>query len=472
MRNRRVVLQRGERGAVLVIVAAFALVAILMLAFVVDLGSQRSELKQATLSTDSAALAAASVVDFDGTWPPLTGSVSCQSVPSLDDRWGGSVQDVVEHYLSVNGESLVESCLVTFDPAPARRSAYVTVTASDTVQYQFANSVGQKAGSVRGSSSARVAGTPWGNLYPVGLCSDGAEALAPSGSATFDPALPSTVTFDPLCGGPGNKRQVQFDLSSPPPACDNIGNWCKDFNNGGYDGAPQIVESDTGKDWQKAEATILVLRATRTPIWVPAVRERSDLVSSSPGTKFKYEVTHFVEVIITGYSKTAGLSFDIYQIVPYNSDGPPEMSNIPFVPAHLCGTGAGQSGCDYKAVTAPGGSGVDPGVDLSDPCLATATGPSTVPTKRAGNTVYVKGFQAWSLAIATPSDCGFMTGEAVGPKTSVDLGGSGNAASTMSLTLGDDTPLHPREENNAPFDVIFYSDGVEVYRASFVTSKK
>lgn len=404
MRNRRVARRRDDRGAVLVIVAAFALVAILMLAFVVDLGNQRSEGKQATLSTDAAALASASVIDFDGAWPTPAGPVGCETVLSLDDRWGPNVSDVAEHYLSINGDSLVESCTVTFDPAPARRSAYVTITAKDTVEYQFANSVGQSAGTVQGTSSARVAGTPWGNLYPVGICTAGVEILAPSGSATFDPARSTTVVFDAACGGPGNKRQVQFDLTAPNPACDNIGNWCKDFNNGGFDGAPQIVESDTGKDWQKAESTITALRTSKTPIWIPAVKERPDLESSSSGTKFKYEVTHFAEAIITGYSKKDGLTFDIYQIVPYDSDGPPEMVNVPFIPAHLCGTGGGAAGCDYKTYTGPGGSGVDPGVDLSAACVVEEH-PESATQKLKNKSTDLNAAVSFTMKVVDPLAC-------------------------------------------------------------------
>ncbi len=56
----------------MVVGGRFAVVAVLMLAAVVDLGNLRQEKKQVTLATDASALAAAASIDFRS--PTATGS--------------------------------------------------------------------------------------------------------------------------------------------------------------------------------------------------------------------------------------------------------------------------------------------------------------------------------------------------------------------------------------------------------------
>lgn len=318
MRDRRL-RGRGERGAVLIIFSVFALVSVLLLAAVVDLGNHRQELKQVTLSTDAAALAAASTIRF-GT-PASTGTeVDCSSVPSTEA--GRTVGDIARSYWTGNGGQGPLDCKVFFDAQP--NSAYVTVTATNQVDYAFSGATGQRSGSATGSSSARIASARGGLLYPVGLCTDGAlQVLATQPTGLFSPPQATTVVFDTACGGAGNKRQIQFRVNQTGNSCGAVGMWCWDFNHGGYDAGPNmspIVESDTGKDWQKAEGTINTLATNKTHIWIPVVKSRPDLGAS--GTFAKYEVTHFAEVQITSYSKRRGLGFLVHRIVPFAASGP------------------------------------------------------------------------------------------------------------------------------------------------------
>lgn len=382
MRNRSVT-QRGDRGATLIVVAAFSIIAVMMMAFVVDIGGLRAEKKEVTLSTDAAALAAASVIDFSDL--QATGSnVDCGVVDSTDKTFGPTVEHVALHYLAENGDSVLGDCRIFFG---GKSDAYVTVTASDDVDYRFGQTVGASAGTAFGTSSARVASPAAGNLYPVGMCSAGAvDALNGETSKVFDPPIAENPNFEnAACGGAGNKRQVQFDPSLNGNSCGGPpqGMWCYDFNNGGFDGAPKIVESDPGKDWQKAAAVINDFIADGTHIWVPAIK-----YLSGSGTNATYEVTHFLEVSITSYSKKAGLGLLVHQIAPYDPIGPPASTVAPRVESHLCATGPDTTACTNNPSQSAGGpvsgppSGADCTVSSSTPksqdVASTSGGTSTV----------------------------------------------------------------------------------------------
>lgn len=371
MRDRR--MTRDERGATLIITAMFFIVAALMLAFVVDLGLERSEVKQTTLSTDAAALAAASAIDFSD--PQASGSgVDCALVDSTDPNHS-TVQDLVDGYWAVNAGQGAPACTIYFH-ATAPRTAYVTVEGTNTVEYSLAGVTGVESSEVRGTSSALVASAAGGNLYPVGMCgAEANDALGGDDSVVYDPPQPISFVFSNAeCGGSGNFRQVQFDPSRTGDECGGEGMWCYDFKNGGYPGAPQFVESDTGTNWQRAEEGIVPLVEDGTHIWIVAVE-----YDSGSGTGAIYEVTHFVEVVITGYYGNRGLDFDVYQIVPYDPAGPPALTNADPVPAHLCATSDEVSGCEY-AYSAPRGEG--PGdIDLEECEIQSVTGPATITYK-------------------------------------------------------------------------------------------
>lgn len=372
---------RGDRGAILVIVAVFSLVAVLMLAAVIDLGNQRGQGKQVTLATDASALAAAASIDFRD--PAARGAgVVCGAVGSTDVV-DATVGAVAERYWRENGGTGPLDCRITFDGLQAG-NAYVTVAATNEVEYQFSGVTGQRSGSVRGVSSARVAPATAGILYPVGLCTEGATAMLEGHqSRTFEPPTSTAVTFDARCGGSGNKRQIQFRPGLRGDACAGVGMWCWDFRNGGYDmrggtDLAKIVESDTGKDWQKAEGAIAALSAPRAKpprFWIPAVAARPDLGVS--GTFAKYQITHFVEVHVERYSKRTGLGFFVHRIVPFAAGGPPAPGDVNTARVHICGTGPGVAACDTKVGPPVRYVTPDPVLDFRDLCKVTGITPST-----------------------------------------------------------------------------------------------
>ncbi len=368
--------RRGDRGAILVIVAVFAVVAVLMLAAVVDLGNLRQEKKQVTLATDASALAAAASIDFRS--PTAKGNgVDCSSIKSTD-AVDTTVGAVASRYWRENGGSGPLQCTAFFASTQAG-TAYVTVAARESVDLTFAGATGQPSGAVTGSSSARIASASGGLLYPVGLCTAGAvQSLQGALTKVYEPPVSTSILFDGACGGAGNKRQVQFNVGLRGDSCGSVGMWCWDFNHGGFDvagNAPAIVESDTGKDWQKAEATIAALAAAHTRFWIPAIQARPDLPQS--GTFAKYQVTHFVEVEIQSYSKRKGFSFLVYQVVPYTTSGPPATSNTYTARVHLCGTGEGVAACDVKTAPPPNYVTPPPVLDFRDLCKVVTITPAT-----------------------------------------------------------------------------------------------
>lgn len=171
MRTKRVTcVQRDERGAVLIVVAAFTIVAVIFLAFVVDVGSLRAERKEVTLSTDAAALAGVSVIDFRQFFPPVA-NIPCGSVRSTESTAliPRTVQHSVDEYLSRNGGTVGNECRVTV-VSTRHELAYVTVGGAESVPYAFEGATGVDSGTAAGRTSAAVETGLGGGLRPFGMC--------------------------------------------------------------------------------------------------------------------------------------------------------------------------------------------------------------------------------------------------------------------------------------------------------------
>ena len=192
------------------IVAVFTLVAVLMLAAVVDLGNLRQEKKQVTLATDASALAAAASIDFrkpdgDGHRRGFRGSV--RSTDVVDTNVGAVAK---RYWPSPRIAAVARWGARSSSPRGKAWTAYVTVTATESVDYAFSGATGQRSGAASGTSSARIAAASGGLLYPIGLCTAGAiQSLQGALTKTFVPPVSTTILFDGACGGSGNKRQVQ-----------------------------------------------------------------------------------------------------------------------------------------------------------------------------------------------------------------------------------------------------------------------
>lgn len=443
-------IRRGERGATLVVVAAFALVAMLMAAAVIDIGGLRAEKKEVTLSTDAAALAAVSVIDYAD--PDAAGDgTSCGVVDSLDQDVGGvglspTVEDVARYYLTENGESIFGTCEIFFG-ATGKNQAYVTVTASDTVDYEFANAIGAEGGVVTGTSSARAGSASIGGVYPIGLCVVDELRLIVNNSEPFPQYFGGNEELrmdfgNSNCGGSGNHDQIDFLGNPPPGSCSAAGQFCFDLNSGGYDGPiPATIGSNPGGDWNPSSISdpLEDLRTRAVHVWIPSVG-----VASGNGTGATFPVQYLVEVVITGFRPTGndkGLDFDVYQVVDYayyQANGLPLTTVNDQVEAHICATTVDTSGCTTNPIPAP------PPPPPPPPVACKVNSVTTSPTPVVD--VDAQGRLTGALTVVAiqdvPADCGALSLEAVAGATVVPAPGEpAQSGSQVTFTFPAGTTL-------------------------------
>lgn len=382
---------RRDDGAVLVIVAVFMLVAVVMAAAVVDLGALRSEKKEVATSTDAASLAAVQTIDFSS--PAAQGSATpCDTVPSTDTRWGPTVEDVARHFLTANGNSVFESCEIYFSPG-GTNSAYLTVAATEVVDYRFGQITPDDHGVVRTQSSARIGAAFVDGIYPIGLCARDMPGVGDfvnnnqSFPQYFDGDEEVTLDFgNSNCDASGNHDQIDFiddhpngNCGAPAPA---EGAFCYDIHHGGYDGfiGPDAYSNAGGGGWngQGLSAVLQDLHDRRVHIWIPAV---GPCIDPCTGQK-SFPVEYLVEVVITRFQAMgngAGIDFDVYQVISYDyyaDNGLPFTTVQEEVEPHICATGPDTTGCVNNPPPAP----PPPPPPPPPPCDVTSV--STNPTPR------------------------------------------------------------------------------------------
>lgn len=376
VRRRRFV-GRGERGAVLVIVAVFAIVAVAFMAFVIDIGNQRQEAREVATSTDAAALAAVSVVDFSAVALD-DGVAACAELASTDTSYA-TVQDVAAFYLAENGRedaSDIGGCTVVKTGPGA---GYVTVSASDTVDYSFGPAIGQDSGSVSDSSTARVAGAEGGGLRSIAACNKtiseavfgSSSTSLPSTETVYSSPLPSgtvvagSVKTSSACPklkkngqpdsstGAGNFGKVYYPGGNPAnggtgPDC-NSNTTCDYAWNGYYGNVDALTSGSPGNDFGPSRGAYEKLLADGTAFWLP-VYESFQGNGNSPGTG--YNLTHFVQVRLTAFDPGAGPSFtfDVIGVTPFTTSGPPSTLEVDAVsPPSLCKFGAAPTGSECRS---------------------------------------------------------------------------------------------------------------------------
>lgn len=357
--------------------AVFAIVAVAFLAFVIDIGNQRQEAREVATSTDAAALAAVSVVDFSAV-PLNDGVAACAELQSTDPSFV-TVQDVADHYLVANGREDAEdigSCTVVRTGAGA---GYVTVSASDTVDYSFGPAIGQDSGSVADSSTARVAGAQGGGLRSIAACNktiseavfgDASTAL-PSNETVYSTPLPSgtvvagSIKTSSACPklkkngnldsstGAGNFGKVYYPGGNPAnggtgPNCPSD-TTCDYAWNGYYGNVDALTGGSTGNDFGPSTGAYQQLLADGTSFWLP-VYDRFQGNGNSPGAG--YNLTHFVQVRLTAFDPSAGPSFtfDVIGITPFTTAGPPNSLDADAVsPPALCKFGSAPSASECRS---------------------------------------------------------------------------------------------------------------------------
>jgi len=164
--NRR--LRRDDRGAVLIVVAAFLIVAVIFLAFVVDIGNQRQDRRQLTTSTDAAALDVAKRW-ADESLEPLSGFSEISS-----DRYDCTAEaaDFLSRNRAIDDSYECEAVLINGQLASVR------VFSRGTTEYEVGQAVGIDQGTVNSTSTAKIGSSEGGGLRPFAICSRDPDVLA------------------------------------------------------------------------------------------------------------------------------------------------------------------------------------------------------------------------------------------------------------------------------------------------------
>lgn len=321
-----------DRGAILPIIASFIFFAVVMAAFVVDIGGLRAEKKEVTLSTDAAALAGVDSINFASAAEGA--GQACSSVPA---KGGGTVLDVVNGYLSSNGGTtlLNNQCSVNVEDTRVEHG-FVTVYGVDDVEYQFGQIVGQSSGETQGVSSAAL-DSDGGGLRPFGVCQI-VESLVenpgdpiygfPSPLPSSDPDYVSLLddaagsatgaldgggsgaptVFFPIdkldssspCGdAPGNFGQLDLadnNGTNAPGSCNNVSDddrLCDNTING-FDGEVQNPgDGSTGNNYNPFNGPFTTLENNQTQFWIPVY----STVTVTPSIGAQFDFSHWMEVL-------------------------------------------------------------------------------------------------------------------------------------------------------------------------------
>ncbi|WP_436795472.1 pilus assembly protein TadG-related protein [Actinospongicola halichondriae] len=361
--------RRADRGATLIMVSVFLIVAVIMMAAVVDLGGQRQERKEVTLSTDAAALAAASLADTED--PDLLAVsagtlVDCDQVGisphAANPESFGTVRAAVDDYLSRNGGSSYVDCKVV---RTSFREGYVVVSADEIVEYAFAPAIGINEGDVAGASVAAIEVNSGGGLRPVGICALTTTMAGVSGypeitlndlynttSAGYDldadgyvvpvgDTTRTTVTarfaIDKVkggeCtgasgGGSGNFGKLDFG-GSTSTSCTEIGHFCKDYADGYYGTLTNPTKGDTGNNWgnNANEDSTLNLEQNVGQFWAPVF-----LGLAGNGGNADFSLLYFVQMEMVNhcfgahackFDGATWFDFRVSRMLPFAEAGPP-----------------------------------------------------------------------------------------------------------------------------------------------------
>ena len=188
-----------DRGAVLIIFAVFMMVAVVFLAFVVDIGNQRQDRRQLTTATDAAAL------DVAQTWARQSLTPLGSFVNIGSNKW--DCTNAAEEYLNANRQVAAGDyeCVAQF---VNEQFGSVTVTAGGQTDYQVAPAIGIEEGEIASSTSVRIRSTPGGGLRPFGICARDEDVIDWIGD-----------------GGPQRDIVLGGDKNLPDECQDQSANW-------------------------------------------------------------------------------------------------------------------------------------------------------------------------------------------------------------------------------------------------------
>lgn len=331
--------RRSERGATLIIMTVFIVVAVIFVAIVVDLGDLRQNRRQLTTATDAAALDVAQTVAIEWSNPLLRSTI-------LDGLIFGSTyrcDSLASQTVRKNNEGL--------DPDSLRCEvddrgwyAVVTVSVSEVVDYSIGRASGADSAVTAASTSVVVKPESDGGLRPFALCSNQADMAAwIAGGAEGEPIIDLTAdkSLNPFCGTAyGNWGLVDFpDTGNGSPG---VGNALENGTSTAVTTAAtpttcvptspvSCLDAETGAKWNAKPVTDgldFLEGPTGCPVggiefFLPVYSQVVSTLGGPGGTKTGFPVVGFAKVQLMCYSTLgADLNSLTLKLLEYHDDGP------------------------------------------------------------------------------------------------------------------------------------------------------
>ena len=467
-----------DRGAVLIIVAVFAIVAIIFLAFVVDIGNQRQDRRQLTTATDAAAL------DVAQSWANNSLEPLSDFTLISADLYDCSTdaQDYLDRNRVVDAGDY--SCEAEFKND---QLGSVTVFAKGTTDYQVGSAVGIKNGRIGSATAVRVSSTVGGGLRPFALCASQPAVLdwyntkdGPNGSG-----------YTAYEGAHAERITVAADKFLPEECGKNNGNWGfvqyesqgSGVGSGGDDGKlASTIENGTGDalssydggdradrcndDYSDQQANYgevtCIFDANGSGAWnnnntadafdtLIASGETFNLpiydnVVDLGGSKTGFPIVAFAEVRLVSYvqggAKDNSVTLDFVQISAGTCCNVTDGNRA----LEICdvGTTGGAVLATFptNCQTFSGSTSSPPVVPPSAACEVTSINPATqsVNVDGSGNS---QADATVDVTVADAADCGTVTLDAVAGGTTVPASSSSLTGDTYTFTFSSGTTFAP-----------------------------
>lgn len=495
--------RRDERGAVLILVSVFAIVAVIFLAFVVDIGNQRQDRRQFTTATDASAL------DVAQDW--ADSKLASATYPA------GDCSPQAKDYLDRNrADHDGYSCVATRVDG---RLGSVTVFSNGSVDYEFGKAVGINEGFTNSATTVRIRSTTGGGLRPFAVCATDSPEFE-AWLTAWETGVPAPT--DVIIGGPkflpsncgannGNWGMVQLQTQDEGAGNVNGNGLAGVLAKGSFDETITLDQSATGdpetecnKSYETQESengiscvfqhagnpwridgvleALHLLKTTGTIFNLPVYGERVDLGGSANG----FPVIGFVEVELLSYcgdpsptaKATAQLLLgacrggnDNFVHVKLNklTSGTCCDVNKDNRVLEICDVGDISGDVDSISLlqncqTPDGTSGPPPSVPDAS-CTLSSVSPTaqsvTVTDTGASTDTASRTFE-----VVDPAVCGTMTVAAVGPVTA-----AGSVSGPVGNVFTVDFPAGTSfTASSATYDVVISEDGQPVDSSSTLTT--
>ncbi len=447
--------RRGERGAVLILVAVFAIVAVIFLAFVVDIGNQRQDRRQLATATDASALDVATRWSDAGLAKLANFTlISGNAFKGVYDCTSDA-QDFLDRNRQVDAGDY-ECRAEILSP----RLASVRVFAEGETNYQVAPAIGIDQGSIGSSTAVKITANPFGGLRPFAVCaSQPAFNTWYSSPAAQDPNTVTRVTisgdkFLPAeCGqNNGNWGFVQFETQDGGTGNGNDNKLAGTLRNGSDDVISPYLDSVGNTHRQRCSKSYAVqksdhgavscifdtngaggwnnnntMQAFNHLIGPPAVTFALpiyDRIVDLGGSSTGFPVIGFAEArlvsFVQGGSKDNSITLDLIRVWTTQPGFIGANNRV----LEICDVGSTSGaqlasfGTACQPAAAAGGS--TPPVGSSDPCVVNSVSPGSqfVPVSAGSST----GPVSVDVTVADASRCAGMTVAADRQATNTNIG--------------------------------------------------